>query len=117
MSGRWRGRLVAIKVLRAAFPGDAAAELDSFRREVRVLSSLQHDRIVGLLGALPLDIYCCRHRCASRALLLSRDACSMHTWQQTLPECSGGISTLLSSLLVAAPSKVANCPSSGVLSP
>lgn len=51
VAGRWRGRLVAIKVLRAAFPGDAAAELDSFRREVRVLSSLQHDRIVGLLGA------------------------------------------------------------------
>lgn len=49
-AGRWRGQLVAIKVLRAAFPGDAAAELDSFRREVRVLSSLQHARIVGLLG-------------------------------------------------------------------
>ena len=55
IAGRWRGRLVAIKVLRAAFPGDAAAELDSFRREVRVLSSLQHDRIVGLLGASPLE--------------------------------------------------------------
>lgn len=43
--------MVAIKVLRAAFPGDTAGELDSFRREVRVLSSLQHARIVGLLGA------------------------------------------------------------------
>jgi len=42
---------VAIKVLRPAFPGDAAAELASFRREVRVLSRLQHARIVSLLGA------------------------------------------------------------------
>jgi len=50
-AGRWRGRLVAIKVLRPAFPGDAAAELASFRREVRVLSRLQHARIVSLLGA------------------------------------------------------------------
>ena len=46
---------MAIKVLRAAFPGDAAAELHSFRREVRVLSTLQHDRIVGLLGVLLPD--------------------------------------------------------------
>ncbi|KAK9832844.1 hypothetical protein WJX81_006571 [Elliptochloris bilobata] len=57
--GRWRGRLVAIKVLRAAFPGDAAAELDSFRREVRVLSSLQHARIVGLLGACMAPPHIC----------------------------------------------------------
>ncbi|KAK9908804.1 hypothetical protein WJX75_003138 [Coccomyxa subellipsoidea] len=47
---QWRGRPVAVKVMTATH-SENAAELESFRREVEVLSGLQHDRIVRLLGA------------------------------------------------------------------
>ncbi|BDA41979.1 probable mitogen-activated protein kinase kinase kinase 7 at C-terminar half [Coccomyxa sp. Obi] len=47
---RWRGRPVAVKVMVASH-SENTTELESFRREVEVLSGLQHDRIVCLLGA------------------------------------------------------------------
>jgi serine/threonine protein kinase len=42
---------VAVKVMQGSHPGGSAAELESFRQEVRVLSRLQHDRIICLRGA------------------------------------------------------------------
>ncbi|CAL5219257.1 g1053 [Coccomyxa viridis] len=46
----WKGRAVAVKVMLASH-GEHAGELESFRQEVQVLSGLQHERIICLLGA------------------------------------------------------------------
>ena len=49
-AARWKGAAVAVKVMLAS-SGDHASELESFRQEVQVLSGLQHERIICLLGA------------------------------------------------------------------
>lgn len=49
-AGVWRGRPVAVKVLQTAC-GSSSRELESFRQEARVLSSLKHPNIVCFLAA------------------------------------------------------------------
>ncbi|KDD74299.1 protein tyrosine kinase, partial [Helicosporidium sp. ATCC 50920] len=49
--GEWRGRAVAVKVLQTAGASSHSKELDSFRREVEVLSRLKHPHIISFLAA------------------------------------------------------------------
>ncbi|KAK9820285.1 hypothetical protein WJX72_008607 [[Myrmecia] bisecta] len=60
--GTWRERAVAIKIMQSTLhmvQGEPSSEIDTFRQEVKVLSSLQHPRIICLLGACLVPPHIC----------------------------------------------------------
>ena len=71
-TGRWQGADVAVKIMQSTGLGEDGL-LDSFKREVQVLSSLRHPHIVRLLGAcLVLPHLCIVEELASGGSLYDR---------------------------------------------
>jgi serine/threonine protein kinase len=57
--GKWQGAPVAVKVMQSQAFADDDGSYESFQQEVKVLSGLQHDRIVCLLGACLVPPHVC----------------------------------------------------------